>query len=370
MRKLFITGVPVTANDFVGRKQELKEIKYLLQNGQSVVLIAPRRFGKTSLALTVLAELQKKGFFTTSIDLFTITNKRRLAECIVEKTLENKKVKNFIKKIKTSISDIFKRIEFKQIVENYEFILKFSESDTNIDELLETSLDFPENFGKKEKKNICIFFDEFGDVAKFDGNALIKLMRGKFQLHENVSYLFAGSYESIMNELFAAKKSAFYKFCKIINLGEIASSDFTPYIKNKFKEDNFLIKDNAVKLILEKTKGHPYYTQLLCRSIHYLFKGEKNIIETSDVNIGYEEALISEKTYFEKLWEELKNTPAQLDILLRIASRQEKIYSNNNKINVTRSLKTLLTKGIIKKISKGSYSITDPFFDEYVKRNI
>ena len=41
MKRLFVTGVPVTGNDFVGRNEELKAIGHSLQNGQSVVVIAP-----------------------------------------------------------------------------------------------------------------------------------------------------------------------------------------------------------------------------------------------------------------------------------------------------------------------------------------
>ena len=61
-----------------------------MQNGQSVVIIAPRRFGKTLLILTILQDLQKSGSYVADVDLFTVLNRRRLAETIVEKTLENK----------------------------------------------------------------------------------------------------------------------------------------------------------------------------------------------------------------------------------------------------------------------------------------
>lgn len=134
MKKLFVTGVPVVANDLVGRKEELKEITYLLRNGQSVVLIAPRRFGKTSLALAALQKLRRAGFLTANIDLFTIVGKRRLAENIVDKTLENRKVLKVISRIKTGISDALRNVEIKQIVEDYGFVLKFAEPHRDLDE--------------------------------------------------------------------------------------------------------------------------------------------------------------------------------------------------------------------------------------------
>ena len=71
MKRLFVTGVPVTGDDFAGRKEELREIRHSLQNGQSVVVIAPRRFGKTSLILTILQELQRSGSYVADVDLFT-----------------------------------------------------------------------------------------------------------------------------------------------------------------------------------------------------------------------------------------------------------------------------------------------------------
>ena len=366
MKKLFVTGVPVTGDDFAGRKEELTQIRYSLQNGQSVVLIASRRFGKTSLVLTVLQELQRSGFYVADVDLFTIVNKKRLAEAIVEKTLENKKVSSIVGRIKKEVSQAFRNIEIRQVIEDYEFVLKFAEPHVDVDELLETALDFPQEFAEKERRELYFFYDEFGDVAKLDGENLIKLMRGKFQRHSNVCYIFAGSHESLMKELFAKEKSAFYKFARVIYLEEIAFPDFANYIRGRFKQEGIFIPDEAIKGILEKTRGHPYYTQLLCGSIHYLVAGRKEAVETRDVEEGYEDALISERTYLEKMWEEL--TPAQLETLFRAASSKN-LYSNEAKINVARSVKSLLLKGVLKKTGRGRYSIIDPFFEEFLRRN-
>ena len=68
----------------------------------------------------------------------------------------------------------------------------------------------------------------------------------------------------------------------------------------------------------------------------------------------------------EKLWEEL--SVAQLETLFKISS-SEILYSNETKINVARSVKSLLIKGIIKRIARGKYRIIDPFFEEYLLRN-
>ena len=100
--------------------------------------------------------------------------------------------------------------------------------------------------------------------------------------------------------------------------------------------------------------------------IHRIIAGKKKSIETGDIEDGYEEAFISEKTYFEKLWEEL--TVGQLETWLRIIS-SESLYSNETKTNVGRSVWSLLFKGIIRLTGRGKYGVIDPFFEEFLRRN-
>jgi len=49
-------------------------------------------------------------------------------------------------------------------------------------------------------------------------------------------------------------------------------------------------------------------TQLLCRHIYYLVKGEKLVVDEDDLSAGYENALVSERTYLEKMWEKCRLT--------------------------------------------------------------
>lgn len=370
MRRLFVTGVPVTGEQLIGRDKELEQLLHLLQTGQSVILIAPRRFGKTSLILTALERLKSEGHYVADVDLFGIIDKRKLAENITASSLENKKIFKFSVKIREGISELFKGIEIKQVIEDFEFILKFVEPHTNTDNLLERALDFPQELAEKDKKNFFFFYDEFGDIGKFDGEELLKLMRSKFQRHQQVCYLFAGSYESIMKQIFAAEKSAFYKFGRIIELKEISSEDFMEYISRKFKEENIHVPTSVIKHLLEKTRCHPYYTQLLCQYIYYLIKGEKTVVDDDDFLIAYENAFNSEITYLEKMWEEMSSTLAQLSLLIKIAKGNRKLYSlkngNDTNINVSRSINSLLRKGIICKKDKNNYMIIDPFFEEYL----
>jgi hypothetical protein len=81
---------------------------------------------------------------------------------------------------------------------------------------------------------------------------------------------------------------------------------------------------------------------------------------------GKKDKRSNEKTYLEKLWEEL--TVGQLETLFMITS-SESLYSNETKTNVGRPVKSLLFKGVIRRTGRGKYGVIDPFFEEFLRRN-
>ena len=89
------------------------------------------------------------------------------------------------------------------------------------------------NSRERIKKIVC-GFDEFGDVENLDGDRIIKLFRSVIQLQKESSYLFAGSYESVMNRIFNTKSSPFLRFARIIHLGPITPAEFTPFLTKVF----------------------------------------------------------------------------------------------------------------------------------------
>ena len=57
MDKPFIYGMSVEGNNFTDREKETKRLKKDFENGINVILISPRRMGKTSLVKKVRSEI-------------------------------------------------------------------------------------------------------------------------------------------------------------------------------------------------------------------------------------------------------------------------------------------------------------------------
>lgn len=366
MKNPFPVGVPAKSDDLIGRDKELESISKMLLSGQSVILISPRRYGKTSLSLEILRRLSKQGCYTLYLDIFSVFGRYDLAKQITEKMLENKRIRNFSRMIREKFTTLLKSIEFKHVVEEFEFVLRFKDEVVNEWELLREALNFPDEIGIKDNRRVVVVFDEFGDLAKLNGLELLKLMRSIFQLQKNTAYLFTGSQESLMNELFLNKRQPFFRFGIIQNLGLLPLEETKNYIKKKFNQEGVIVNSKDIEFITQKTKGHPYYTQLICHRIYFNLFG-KTIVEKRDIERAYFDAILEERNFFDQLWGELLEKKHYRDVLRRILFSKKPLYSIKGlkEINLSRIIRGLRDKGIIKK-SNQEYEILDPFFKEYL----
>ncbi len=371
MNTQFTAGKPVWGKNLIGREKIIQEIIKLTSKGQSVVIIAPRRMGKTSVILEVINRINKdKKYYNLFIDFFKIPTIRKLSSSITEEVLKNKKLHKAFKNFNTNIKELLKNIKFKQVVNDFEFILEFNNKDkTDDNSLLENSIDFIDNFAKKNKKHFICCFDEFGDIKKLDGDAIIKLFRSKIQLQQNTSYIFSGSYESVMNNIFISSKSPFYRFARVMNLSNIQTSDFIQFLETGFNNLKINVSHSAIEKVLDFTKGHPYYTQLIAIQIELSFD-ENDSVNTSDVEQIINSLLDIEVNYLEKLWEEVTANKENIPVILNIAD-ENSLYKNikSENVNISRAVKRLINSGIINKRDK-RYNLVDPLFKFWIKEKI
>lgn len=360
-------------HSLVGRDELSDELENILAIDQSVVLVAPRRYGKTSVALEVLKRFKKRGYFVADIDVFDVTDKRRLADKIIESCLQNNPVPiaRYWKKLKAGALNVLSMLKFKPSDDDIEMMLQLSKPSVDEDKILDDALDFPETFCGRHDKKMILFMDEFQDILKMGGEALLKKLRAKFQRHKNVVYIFAGSQESLMKTLFQLKQHAFYKFARIFEVGTISQEAFAPYITRSFVEGKIKIAGDGVDAVLKITGGHPYYTQLLCQMIYINCLKTKNAsVSLPDISIAAREVVTHEEAFFDEIWKELGNKKHSRGIVGLIAlGKSPYFHEGTTKENISRILSDLVHYGTIGKSGAGKttcYFIKDPFFARYV----
>jgi len=360
-------GKPVTGDELIGREKEIKEILFTLKSGQSVVLIAPRRFGKTSIMMEVLDRLTKENYYTGGIDIFTIPDLGQLAYEITGQVLKNRKLDEALIKLKHNLGEILTNIKFRKEIEDAEFILSFGKPQKDPWEQLRSSVRYIESFATKYKKKICFAFDEFGDIEKLDGVEIIKLFRGIIQSQKQSVYIFSGSYESVMNKLFVTSKSPFYRMAKIIEPGFIEIRELIKFVETKLHDLDIYFDPVYIKQGVEFTRGHPYYIRLFIQEYYFQYLQDN---KPSDPETIFKNMMLSENNYLEKLWDEISNKKETRFVILKIIETG-KPYTGieSNGINISRAINELLGKGIIFS-AKAGYVLSDPLLERFIKERV
>ena len=376
LKPLFPAGPPVEGDGLVGREEVVQDIVRLLEMGQSVILMSPRRYGKTSVMIEVMKRLKRSGHFTAQLDFFAIPSKRVFVDRWVSNCLANNPswLEKSWNKMKRGGLSILEGLQFKPSIADMEIVLQLSLPHVDINDLIDKCLDFPDRFAKKHNKLLFYALDEFQSILDIGDVSLVKMMRSHIQRQQNVRYLFAGSQEGLMSELFKQKRHAFYRFARVIELGVISEGDFVSYIRSRFRKQKITLKKNIADLIYEKTGGQPYYTQLLCQMLYELaIKLGKKSLEIDDVSKAVSLLMMHEDGLFSDWWDNLSKKKHAHAILSFIAEGKSPYeVPDVSPANLNRVITDLKKSGYIGKkplkTRKSEFFIKDRFFRRYVSK--
>lgn len=359
---MLVFKVNIMRNLFINRKKELAKLEDGLKLGKDYVLIAPRRYGKTALARMVGKKLNQEStnsFIHIDLMSYSSGSVASVAECIIEKVLNSLGFNGKLRRILKSMEFTFNlRVKYQDL-EIEPMLQLFRANDEWA--LLEEALELPEKVAIKQKKRLIIFFDEFAELTKLS-KRVIELFRSVIQNHENVSYLFAGSQESLMNEIFLDKSGSFYRFGEIIYLKELNQEDLFTYLEQNFPEignsTNGMRDLRVINTILETLNGHPYYT---AQAISYFEENSKCTYEQFHEYLT-NELFENERPLLEQQLLNISEKQHALDVLRLIAlgiNPYGEIGSVSN-AHIYNVLRYLDNAGYIRKVSRGVYQLTDP----------
>lgn len=361
MKNPFVYGEPVDRENFADRKRELEELKTDVLSGQNVIIYSPRRFGKSSLVHNALLELGDK-VIPLWIDCYRVLTKKELAEKIASEVIKNWKTRDILESVKKLFRTLTPKI---RLGENVEVEFSIGEEERAFEE----SLKLPQRLAEHSKKRVVVVFDEFQEIAEL-GNQVLKKMRSEFQWHKEVTYIFIGSKQGMMEKIFRSAQSPFYNFGRHLVLKKIPLEEFREFIMEKFHSTGISLKDEIADRILELTDGHPYYTQKFCHELWYLGK-LKGTLTLNDVNETFSKLVVESEASYIEIWDSLPLS--QKKVLLAIARGEKDLYSTSflaryefrSPSPVQYSVRALREKELVHRIN-GRYEISDPFMRHWL----
>ena len=356
MKNPFKFGTLVDNQYFTDRIEELEQINRILNSPNHLILISPRRFGKSSLVKKAVTASERPYI---SINMQQVTCIEDLSSLLLKGVFNLhpwEKVEHLLANFR-----VMPTVSITPLGDNMEIGFQTA---SNVSALLEDALSLIEKVSDEDNR-IIVIFDEFQEFLEIE-KGIDKKMRSIIQEHSKVNYIFLGSEESMMSDIFERKKSPFYHFGQLMRLKKIPYSDFYEYVNDRLKD---VVSDNSDKIteeILNFTSCHPYYTQQLAATIwdnaYY-----RKIHSEELLSISIDQIIQSHDLDFERIWMSLNNTDKKI---MRIISKDEKPYENKllPTSTIYSSIKKLMKKGFL--IKEERYEVEDPFFRKWICERI
>ena len=356
----FKYGSVVEDDFFTDRIQELGRVKQALDSENHLILISPRRFGKSSLVRKALSQLNRPSI---EIDLMKVLSVEDLASHLLKGVFRIRPME----KLKQYMSHfrILPTVSINPVTDVID--VTFNPA-VNAHVALEDALDLVEKISGPEQRLIVVL-DEFQEINNIQ-KGLDRQLRAIMQRQKGLNYVFLGSQESMMTEIFERKKSPFYHFGQLMYLHKIPYDDFYTYIRQrlpdrpgvtKSEQENYM--DKTVTGILSFTQCHPYYTQQLASSVFNLMKDGSfdDDIVAEAVNIQLSEHALD----YERLWLSMNLTDRK--VLMALArSESNKIDATMRTSTAYSALQRLVRKGYV--IKSDSFEVEDPFFSKWITK--
>jgi hypothetical protein len=342
---------------FCDRQQETKLLQSNALNGINTILLAERRMGKTGL-LHHTFNLQPNKCTGIYVDIFATTCLKDFTNVLASAILQAYPEKKSIgKKLLITLKSLRPIFSFDSLSGVPEVSFDFAQA-----KQFEHSLTQLLKFLDAQNKIIIIAIDEFQQILQYPEKNVEAYLRTLIQQLKNVRFIFSGSSQHLLADMFNNVKRPFFSSSQSLYLNEINATLYFNFIKEKFNNHKKNISPEAIDFILEFTHRHTYYTQALCNKI---FSTGLKKIEIADAQRAANKILNeNEAIYFQ--YRSLLTTN-QWQLLTAIA-KSDKVYQPSAKkfiqqyhlgtpANVQRSLESLLNKEMIfsKKDDTGNY---------------
>lgn len=375
MCKKFVYGVAVSDYNFIGREWETKRLLDNFKGGINVILMSPRRLGKTSLVKHVCNKLDDKDIITVYLDIFGCKSEYDFYNKLTAEVLKQTASKSelWFEEAKEFLYRLTPKISFSpEPNSDFSISLGITPKTHTPEEVLQMA----ETIAIKRKKRIVICIDEFQQIGEMANSKQIQArLRTVWQHQKHVSYCLFGSKHHLMSTIFLHRSMPFFQFGDTISLNKIATEDWVEYIVSHFADGKRTISHALAEEICKFTENYSAYVQQLAWLV-FTLKEEGETVTEDDVKQAENDLLATNDILFMQMIEPLSEF--QLNFLRAIASgikkdfglsevREE--YNLGSYSNITRLKTALLERDLIEK-QNTELVITDPIFAKWLKRKI
>lgn len=356
---------------FCDRMQETQKMISALENERNITLVSPRRMGKTGLIHHVFHTLgeQEPEVRCFYMDLLQTKNLEQMVQLFAL---------NIIGQLDSPTQNVLRRIS--DVFSAWRPVLEFDP----VSGYPSVSLDIRPHEGERTLKQIfeymrlsdkrCyVAIDEFQQILNYENSNVEAMLRSYIQFLPNVYFIFAGSRQHVLEQMFTSVNRPFFQGAQLMTLRNIPEPTYYSFAQAFYEKQGRTLTEDVFSYIYNKVDGITWYIQALLNRMYENRDEEmgvaladavlKDIVEEqSGVFSSYYQPLTDIQGQLIKAVakEHLVKSPYAVDFLQR--------YGLGAPSSVRTALQSLIDKELIYPSPEG-YVVYDRFFGEWL-RNI
>ena len=348
---------------FCDRERETQKLVSWLENGSNVTLIAPRRYGKTGLIHNVFHHLPQ-GFRSVYLDIYATKTLADFTRLFAESVVAS--LATPLEKSLSVIAQFFKSCR-PTVTPQADGLPKFSFDLAPVQ--AETTLKETFDYLAASGGDVVIAIDEFQQILEYPETGTEALLRSFVQETPNVRFVFAGSRQHLMGEMFATAKHPFYNSTDLLSLDVIDPKKYAAFAAAFFRADGQSFDDAAFDMLYRRFDGVTWYVQ---RALNALWTNGDGLRDAAQVESVVSDLVADRALVFRDLYEsqnevakKLLSAIAAAHVVAAPTSRAFLSTCGLSASSVRSSLADLCARELVYKSNDG-YLVYERLFGEWL----
>ena len=373
IRNPFITMGYSGPEYFCDRERETDELIRLIENGNHVALISPRRYGKTDLLRHCFSQKEvAESYYTFIIDIYSTKSfadmVNQLGKVILD-TLKPKGRKAWELFLQLLVS-VRAGITFDSLG-NPSWTLEIGDIHNPI-----VTLDEIFRYLDAADRPCIVAIDEFQQITKYGDENIEARIRTHVQYSRNAVFVFSGSQRHLMGSMFTSPARPFYQSVTIYNLDLIPQDKYQAFCERHFENYGKHLGEGVVGSLYSRFEGVTFYLQRVMNDM-FMRVPEGGTCQVEDIDVSVDNIVRYSTPVYEDLMYQL---PEKQSLVLRAISRDGMVrnitsgaFVKRHNLPSVNSVKSAIPALIDKQLvtnERGIYKVYDKFLAIWLNRYV
>ena len=350
----FIISKDIPEAFFCDREEETNFLIKQIDNGRNTVIVSPRRMGKTGLIHHLFRqETIQERYTTFFVDIYPASSLQEMCYILGRSVFERLKAK------KTQHWEtFFQYMKSLRAGVRFDSVTGEPKLEVGIGAIEQPATTLEEIFEYLESSPIpCIVaLDEFQQIAEFPEHRIEALLRSMIQNCRQTTFLFSGSKQHTINQIFLSKSRPFYQNAQLMDLKPLKPDVYTAFATRLFAQYEKQIETSVIAQVYTDYKATTWYMQMLMNEL-FALTGPGDTCTLEHLNI----LSSKQKRLLQAIGKEgsVKAVTSQAFV---------KKHALDSVSTVQSALRVLLEKDIVT-ADNGQYRVSDFFFGHWLQEN-